>query len=65
MELTPEQAAGKWCPMVRIDAPVGERSTDNRLANWTNPNCIADNCMVWEWVDNKVSVGYCGLSRIR
>lgn len=65
MNLTPEQAREKWCPMVRIArreqehrveasnlTVVGGCNTDalGRTHVPASCRCIADDCAMWRWV---------------
>ena len=69
--ITPEQASGRWCPMVQIAiSPMGDIFT-NRMTQWSENHCIADRCACWKWtkktglttVGNVESEGHCGLIR--
>jgi hypothetical protein len=49
---------------------LGNRYNDFEKDNtkYSNPigcRCIASDCMMWEWKDDKEKQGYCGLSRLR
>jgi len=55
-EMTPQEAATKWCPYYRQSDP----HSDNRAGR-----CLADECADWIWVKqgNQPPVkGYCGLT---
>ena len=73
--MTEDEARTKWCPMVRHVFEVDEGDAFNRISNITggasyNLNCIASDCMMWEWrpitvgdEDFDTVEGYCGLSQ--
>lgn len=56
------EAKSKWCPMTRnvyndgYTICVGHNDKGDG-----DSYCIASNCMLWVWIDNK---GYCGLTNI-
>ena len=71
MEETTKEACKLWCPMFRVGSRLDPNTldssqlVDNRMSQWLNPNCIANKCMMWEWVNGTKDFGYCGLSVLR
>lgn len=65
MLYTEEEAKTKWCPMVRFITfpPIYENGMatkeNNRYGDY-NSNCIASECMQWQWDGER---GYCGKAR--
>lgn len=52
--MTEEQAKSKWCPFVRLSAPVDSEAAGtagNRYGDDIGGNfrCIASACMAWRW----------------
>ena len=62
MNCTEEEAAEKWCPMIRLYD--GGKSSYNYGANigMADCVCIASECMMWVWNDGINSKGHCGLT---
>ena len=72
--MTIKDAKEKWCPMVQIAiGPMGDIIT-NRLDQFNNIDCKADECACWKW-DRETGEttmaniapdewqGHCGLAR--
>lgn len=63
MILSEDEAATKWCPMIRMGV---------NLEGIVEPNCVGSGCMMWRWyevppeVPNRNNMkgyfGYCGLA---
>lgn len=77
--MTEDQARNRWCPFVRITLETEHwKAMNNReqplTGNGIRTNCIASNCMAWQWERTLVggndkdgfeyeNGGYCGLAR--
>lgn len=74
-----EDARTKWCPMSRVIVSVGnianrvpevliETAVGDELeyfkAQKANCNCLASDCMLWQWLSKEDGLGYCGLGRV-
>jgi len=74
MKVTIEEAAGRWCPLVRVDGanrsndmPVGGSADSGKLYH-----CLAEACMAWRVFHYEIERpqaetilphrGYCGLA---
>lgn len=61
--MTQNQAANKWCPLVRVG---GSNKTDSGFET-SGAHCMGSNCALWVWdriSENNVSdpsEGHCGL----
>lgn len=57
---TPSEAAGLWCPMVRIGITpeAGGPSAINDPMSPYKGQCIADRCAMWRWVPDSGSEPY-------
>ena len=71
MNVTEEQAAKLWCPMVRFnnvqDAAFNRVHDPEPIGEWNN--CIGSRCMMWAWhrfnEDTGVGVeGHCGMGAL-
>jgi hypothetical protein len=65
MELTPEEARKKLCPVLTHGSKSG-RPTSHKEQGEYLERCHADKCMFWKWRrkmldENKPTEGYCGL----
>lgn len=63
--MTETEAKTKWCPMVRYERDLVNRSDPHPQ----NMNCIGSACMMWREIreiqfepDSKVLGGFCGLA---
>lgn len=64
MEVSKENAGELWCPMLQV-AVAPNVTTSNRREYGSKNTCIANKCMMWEWVNGNKDFGYCGLSALR
>lgn len=62
--MTEEEAKSKWCPMIRYERDLVNRSSPHPQ----NMNCIGSDCMMWRTTDPAIpefkhpESGYCGLA---
>lgn len=61
MEVSKENAVELWCPMLQV-AVAPNVTTSNRRGYGSKNTCMANKCMMWEWVNKDRESGYCGLS---
>lgn len=65
MILKEADALTKWCPFARhYDVRNGEPVTVNRRDGKGDIDCrcIASDCMAWQWRDDTLRIGQCGLA---